>query len=212
MRDKFDKFLEKLLDVDAASYFLLLCILTILMLWTKKGLVENETVAFQILQEDGRFGPFQILNALQFVSIPIIYGYKLTIIAFTLWVGSFMFGYKITFTQMFKIATVAETVFLIPEFVKILYFILIDYQPTIHDIKAFYPLSMLGFFEYANVPGQWLYPLKALNLFEVFYWFVLVEAIHVTAKKKRSYAVAIVFSSYVFFFFIWLVYYGLVYD
>lgn len=116
MREKFDRFLEKILEVDAASVFLLLCILTILMLWSKKSLVENETVAFQILQEDGRFGPFQILNALQFFSVPIIYGYKLTLIAFVLWVGAFMFGYKITYTQMWKIAAASEIFFLIPEF------------------------------------------------------------------------------------------------
>ena len=212
MREKFDKVLEKVLDVDAASYFLALCIITILMLWAKKSLVENETVAFQILQEDGRFGPFQFLNALQFLAIPIIYGYKLTLIAFVLWIGSFMFGYKITYTQMWKVAAVGETVFLIPEFVKIIYFIMVDFQPNIHDIKAFYPLSLIGFFDYDTLALNWHYPLKALNLFEVFYWFVLVEAIHVTAHKKRSYATAIVFSSYVIFFFVWLIYYVLVYD
>ena len=212
MREKFDKFLEKLLDVDLASVFLLLCILTMLMLWGKKSLVENETVAFQILQEDGRFGPFQILSALQFFSVPIIYGYKLTLIAFVLWVGAFMFGYKITYSEMWKVAAAAEIFFLVPEFFKIVYFIMVDFQPTIHDIKAFYPLSMMSLFDYNSVPIQWHYPLKALNLFEVGYWFILVEGIHVTAKKKRSYATAIVFASYVLFFFIWLVYYGFVYD
>lgn len=212
MREKLDKFLEKVLEGDAVSYFLALCIITFLMLWAKKSLVENETVAFQILQEDGRFGPFRILNALQFVSVPIIYGYKITLIAFVLWVGSFMFGYKITFTQMWKVATISETTFLLPEFIKIIYFILVDFQPTIHDIKAFYPLSMISFFDYDTLSLNWHYPLKALNLFEVLYWFVLVEAIHVTAHKKRSYAIGIVFTSYVIFFFVWLIYYVLVYD
>ena len=212
VREKFDRILEKVLDVDAASYFLVLCIITILMLWAKKSLVENETVAFQILQEDGRFGPFQMLNTLQFVSIPIIYGYKISLITFVLWIGAFMFGYKITYTQMWKIVAVSETIFLIPEFLKIIYFILVDFQPTIYDIKAFYPLSLISFFNYDTLALNWHYPLKALNLFEVLYWFVLIEAIHVKAQKKRSYATAIVFSSYVLFFFVWLIYYVLVYD
>lgn len=212
MLEKFDRFLEKILDVDGASIFLLLCILTMLMLWGKKSLVENETVAFQILQEDGRFGPFQILNALQYFSVPIIYAYKLTLIAFVLWVGSFMFGYKITYSQMWKIAATAEIFFLVPEFFKIFYFIIVDYQPTIHDIKAFYPLSVMSLLDYNSVPIQWHYPLKSLNLFEVVYWFILVEGIHVTAGKQRKYAIGIVFTSYVFFFLVWLVYYGFVYD
>jgi hypothetical protein len=212
MREKVDKLFEKLLDGDSVSYFLALCIITILMLWAKKSLVENETVAFQILQEDGRFGPFRILNTLQFLSIPIIYAYKFTLIAFVLWVGAFMFGYKISFSQMWKVATISEVSFLLPEFIKIIYFIMADFQPTILDVKAFYPLSMIGFFDYDTLSLNWHYPLKALNLFEVLYWFILVEAIHVTTHKRWSYAVAIVFTSYVFFFFVWLLYYVLVYN
>ena len=72
------------------------------------------------------------------------------------------------------------------------------------------------FYHYSPYPvensfGWQIYPLKALNLFEVLYWFVLVEAIHLTAKKKWNYALAIVFTSYVPFFLIWLVYYTQVY-
>jgi hypothetical protein len=205
------KALGAMLDTGPIAYFLALCIVTFLVLFTKKALVENETVAFQILQEDGRFGLFQLFNTLQFIGIPLIYAYKATLIAFVLWVGSFMFGYKITYSQMWLIAIVGETVFLIPEFVKIMWFILIDYQPDIWEIKAFYPLSLMNFFDPSTLADSLHYPLKALNLFEVLYWLVLVEAIHLTAKKKWNYAFAIVFTSYVPFFLIWLVYYTQVY-
>jgi hypothetical protein len=205
------KSLEAMLDTGPMAYFLALCIVTFLVLFAKKALVENETVAFQILQEDGRFGPFQIFNTLQFVAIPLIYAYKATLIAFVLWVGSFMFGYKISYKQMWLVALVGETVFLLPEFVKIMWFILIDHQPDIWEIKAFYPLSLMGFFDPETLAPNLHYPLKALNLFEVLYWFVLVEAIHVTAKKKWNYAFAIVFTSYVPFFLMWLVYYTQIY-
>lgn len=203
--------LEAMLATGPIAYFLALCIVTFLVLFTKKALVENETVAFQILQEDGRFGLFQLFNTLQFIAIPLIYAYKATLIAFILWVGSLMFGYRITYSQMWLIALVGETVFLIPEFIKIMWFILIDHQPDIWEIKAFYPLSLMNFFDPVNLADNLHYPLKALNLFEVLYWFVLVEAIHVTAKKKWSYAFAIVFTSYVPFFLIWLLYYTQVY-
>ena len=200
-----------MLDTQPIAYFLALCIITFLVLFTKKALVENETVAFQILQEDGRFGVFRIFNTLQFVAIPLIYAYKATLIAFILWVGSFMFGYKISYKQMWMVAIVAETTFLLPEFVKIMWFILVDHQPDIWEIKAFYPLSMMGFFDPATVADNWQYPLKALNLFEILYWIVLVEAIHATANKKWNYAFAIVFTSYVPFFLFWLLYYSQVY-
>ena len=200
-----------MLDTGPIAYFLALCIVTFLVLFAKKALVENETVAFQILQEDGRFGLFQLFNTLQFIAIPLIYAYKATLIAFVLWVGSFMFGYRITYAQMWLIALIGETVFLIPEFIKIMWFIMIDHQPDIWEIKAFYPLSLMNFFDPTTLADNLHYPLKALNLFEVLYWFVLVEAIHITAKKKWNYALAIVFTSYVPFFLIWLVYYTQVY-
>lgn len=200
-----------IINTGTLEYFLALCIVTFLVLFAKKSLVENETVAFQILQEEGRFGLFQILNTLQFLAIPIIYGYKATVIAFVLWTGAFMFGYKITYKQMWHVALISETVFLLPEFVKIMWFILIDRQPELHEIVSFYPLSLMNLFDQALVADNWQYPLKALNLFEVLYWLVLVEAIHLTANKKWSYAFAIVFTTYVPLFLFWMIYYTQVY-
>jgi hypothetical protein len=208
---KWRKALAQALESDTLAYYLALSIITFMVLFAKKSLVENETIAFQILQEDGRFGIFQILNTLQFLAIPIIYLYKVTIIAFVLWVGAFMFGYKINYRQMWHVALVSETVFLLPELAKILWFILVDHQPELTEIKYFYPLSLMNFFSPASVADNWIYPLKSLNLFELLYWFVLVEAIHGTAKKKWNYSFAIVFSTYVLGFLIWVIYYTQVY-
>lgn len=112
---------------------------------------------------------------------------------------------------MWHVALVSETVFLLPEFVKIMWFILIDSQPDIHQIITFYPLSLMNFFDASTISDNLQYPLKALNLFEVLYWFVLVEAIHITANKKWNYAFAIVFTTYVPLFLFWMVYYTQVY-
>jgi len=211
MLKKWRQGLTYLINTETIAYFLGLSIVTFLVLFAKKSLVENETVAFQILQEEGRFGIFQLLNNLQFLAIPIIYAYKATVIAFILWVGAFMFGYRINYKQMWHVALVSETVFLLPEFVKIMWFILIDYQPELQEIISFYPLSLMNLFNAATVADNFQYPLKALNLFEVLYWFVLVEAIHITAEKKWNYAFAIVFTTYVPLFLFWMLYYTWVY-
>ena len=211
MLKKWRNLLSKVLETETFVYFLALCIVTFLVLFAKKALVENETVAFQILQEDGRFGIFQLLSNLQFLAIPLIYAYKVTLIAFILWVGAFMFGYRITYKQMWRVALVSETVFLLPEFSKIMWFILIDHQPDILEIRYFYPLSLINFFNAETLSPEYLYPLKALNLFEILYWFVLIEAVNLTANKKWNYAMAIVFSTYVLGFIIWLFYYIQVY-
>ncbi len=205
------KLLKKLLSTKPILLFIALSFGAIIILWTRIQLVENETIAYQILQEQGRFGVFKLLNSLKYMSIPFGYAFKLTVIAFILWTGAFMFGYKISFSQMWKIAIIGEFVFLIAEFTKIVWLIATPYDITIWDIQAFYPLSIMSLFDINSIPANWVYPLQSINVFEPINWLVLVYAIHYTAKKKLDYAYAIVFTTYVPAFFIWLVYYAFVY-
>ena len=93
----------------------------------------------------------------------------------------------------------------------IVYFQFFAPEPTIFDIKAFYPLSLIRLFDRQAIDPRWIYPLKALNLFEIVYWILLVNGIDYKAQKKRSTAKLIVGFSYVLFFFIWLGYYLIVY-
>lgn len=206
-----EEILKKLLSIRTILLFIILSLLAILILWTRIQLVENETIAYQILQEQGRFGIFKLLNSLKFMSIPFGYAFKLTVIAFILWTGAFMFGYKITFSQMWKIAIIGELVFLAAEFSKIVWLIASPHDITIWDIRAFYPLSLMSLFDIGSIPENWVYPLQSINLFEPLNWMVLVYGIHLTAKKKLDYAYAIVFTTYVPAFLIWLVYYAIVY-
>ncbi len=203
--------LKKILSVKSVILFSILSALAILILWTRIQLVENETIAYQILQEQGRFGLFSLLNSLKFMSIPFGYGFKLSVIAFILWTGAFMYGYKISFAHMWKIAIIGDFVFLIAEFTKIIWLMITPYDVTIWDIKAFYPLSLMSLFDINSIPENWVYPLQSINFFEPLHWLVLVYGIHTSAHKKLDYAYAIVFTTYVPAFLLWLVYYALVY-
>lgn len=203
--------LERLLSIKTTLLFIALSVLAILILWTRIQLVENETIAYQILQEQGRFGVFNILNSLKYMSIPFGYAFKLSVLAFILWTGAFMFGYKISFAQMWKIAIIGEFVFLFAEFTKIIWLIATPYDITIWDIKAFYPLSLMSIFDINAISENWVYPLQSINLFEPLNWIALVYGIHLTAEKKLDYAYAIVFTTYVPAFLSWLVYYAIVY-
>jgi hypothetical protein len=178
--------------------------------------VEAETYAFQILEERGEFGVFKLLNGLQYLSIPLIYFLKFTCIAFTLWVGSFMFGYRIHYNKVWQIVMFAELIFLGAEGLKIFWFMFFQAEANIWDIKNFYPLSLMSFFDYETINPKYAYPLKSLNLFELAYWFILIYGIYWTAQKKLSFAsisvsYAIVFSSYVLFFLLWLLFFMGVY-
>ncbi|WP_226390637.1 sulfate ABC transporter permease [Penaeicola halotolerans] len=177
----------------------------------KKTLVESEIAAFEMLEMRGEMGLFKLLNALEYLSIPLVYLWKFTILAFIIWVGSFMFGYKVTYTKCWQIVMIAESVFFIPELLTTLYYILIPSDPSYWDIKAFYPLSLMNLVNYELVDPRYHYVLKRLNVFEIVYWFALIYGLHWTAKKRLDTAYAIVFSSYVLVFFLWLAFYAIVY-
>jgi len=191
--------------------FLLLCVVSFLLLYVKKSFIENETAAFEFLEDRPEGGILQLISAIQFFSIPFIYLWKFTMIGFVIWVGSFMFGYRITYAQCWGVAIVSEYIFLIPEFLKIIWFLFIQTDPTLFDIKAFYPFSLMHFFDYYSIDKRYVYPLKALNLFEATYWAALASGIHFFAHKQKKIAWVIVLTSYVLIFFLWLGFYIIVY-
>jgi hypothetical protein len=196
---------------DKRLLFLLLCLATLLLLFVKISFVENETAAFEFLQDRPEGSILRIISTLKYLSVPFVYLWKFTVIAFVAWVGCFMFGYRVTYGQCWGIVLAAEYIFLIPEVLKILWFMTIQTDPTYNDIGSFYPLSLMHFFDYYSIDKRWAYPLRALNLFEIVYWFILVEGIHNAVRKDKKYVWIIVACSYVLIFFLWLLFYVIVY-
>jgi hypothetical protein len=191
--------------------FILLCLITFLLLYVKKTFIENETAAFEFLQDRPEGGILQLISALQFLTIPFIYLWKFTVIAFVIWVGCFMFGYRVTYSQCWGITVVSEYIFIVPELIKIGWFLFIETDPNLLDIRAFYPFSLMNFADYSEVSPQYVYPLKALNLFEIFYWVLLVTGVHFFSRKEKKQAWIIVLCSYVLIFLLWILFYIVVY-
>lgn len=196
---------------DKRVLFLLLCALTLLLLYIKKAFIENETAAFEFLQDRPEGMVLQVISGLQYLSIPLIYLWKFTVIGFILWIGCFMFGYRITYAQCWGIVMAAEFVFLIPELLKIGWFMFIDTDPNYYTIRGFYPLSLMQFFDYISMDKRWAYPLRALNLFEIVYWFALAHGVHYFARKEKRIVWWIVACGYILIFLLWLVFYVIVY-
>jgi hypothetical protein len=202
---------KSLFAADKKLTFFLLCLASFLLLYVKKSFIENETAAFEFLADTSAGSILQLISALQFLTIPLIYLWKFTVIGFVIWVGSFSFGYRITYSQCWDVAVVSEFVFLIPELLKIFWFLFFAGDPTYYDVVAYYPLSLMHFFDYFQIDKRYVYPLKALNLFEVAYWFVLAIGIHFFAHKEKRVALFIVLYSYTLLFFLWILFYMMVY-
>ena len=189
----------------------MLCLATLLLLFIKITFIENETAAFEFLQDKPEGMILRAINGLKYLSIPFVYLWKFTVIAFVIWVGCFMFGYRVTYKQCWGVVIGAEFIFLVPEMLKIIWFMTIETDPTYHDISAFYPLSLMHFVDYSTLDKRYAYPLRAINVFEVIYWFQLVNGIHFYAQKDKKYVWIIVACSYILIFALWLVFYMIVY-
>jgi hypothetical protein len=191
--------------------FLLLCISTICILLVKKSFVENETAAFEVLEMEGGAGFLHFLSTLQYLSVPVVYMYKFLIIAFLLWTGAFLFGYRLSYKEAFQTAVIAEFIFLIPEIMKLLYFMVIKTDPSLFEVQSFYPFSLINFTDTEILDKKWFYPLKAANIFEIIYWGILIFLLHSVIRKNKNITAVIVVVSYVIPFIIWLFYYAAVY-
>jgi hypothetical protein len=202
---------KSLFGADKKLLFVLLCLTTLLLLFVKISFIENETAAFEFLQDRPEGGILRLINTLKYLSIPFVYLWKFTVIAFVIWVGCFMYGYRVTYQQCWGVVIAAEFIFLAPEILKILWFMAIDTDPNYNDIRAFYPLSLIHFANYDELDKRWAYPLRALNVFEVAYWFLLVEGIQHYARKSKKTVWLIVACSYILLFVLWLLFYVVVY-
>lgn len=191
--------------------FAVVCIVTLILLFLKKSFIESELAAFEILQERGEMAFFHALSAVQYITVPLVYAWKFTVTAFILYVGGFMFGYKLSFKDMWRLAIAAELVFFVPELIKIIWFLAVNTNPTYHEIGAFYPLSLMNLFNFESLPDRWHYPLKALNVFEVVYWVVLMAGVYVISGKQRKTSILLVATSYVLWFFLWIGFYVIIY-
>jgi hypothetical protein len=207
----FESILRDLLEIKSIHFFLLLCTITFLLLFIKKNFIEYEITAFQILDERGQLGLFKAISALQYLSIPIVYIVKFTFIAFLIWVGCFGFGYRITYANCWHIVLVSEIVFVLPEILKIFWFLFFETDPIFAEVKAFYPLSLMNLFDWENVADKWHYPLKSLNIFEIIYWFFVVAGIYVKSQKEYKQSMIIGLFGYILPYLFWLGYYTIIY-
>ena len=81
-------------SADKRLLFILLCLFTLLLLYVKITLIEYETAAFEFLQDRPEGMVLRTISTIKFLSIPLVYLWKFLVIAFVIWVGCFMFGYR----------------------------------------------------------------------------------------------------------------------
>src|SRR5690606_30304139 len=151
-------------SADKKLLFILLCLLTLLLLYIKITFIEHETAAFEFLQDRPEGFILRLISGLKFLSIPFVYLWKVTIIAFVVWTGCFMFGYRVTYEPSWGVLLTALYVFLVTDVIKIVCFMFIHKDPPYQATCSFYPLSLLHVGVYHVLDDCCAYPLGPLNV------------------------------------------------
>jgi hypothetical protein len=134
------------------------------------------------------------------------------VLAFVIWVGCFMFGFRVTYEQCWRVVMASELIFYIPELIKIIWFTAIETDPDFYRIQAFYPASLMSFFDHTTLPARYHYPLKAINLFEIVYMAALIFGVWHFSRRPIKNAFIIILTTYLPIFVLWLIFYVIVYD
>ena len=197
-------------SINKILLFILICVVKFALLYLKKSFIIDEIAAFRFM-DMSQLSVFNLKAGIEFITIPVVYAWKFSLTAFAIWVGSFLWGYRVHYNKCWQIVMIAEVIFFIPELLKSLWFLFVDNNPTYLYVQSFYPLSYMNFFDHELVAKKYWYPNMAVNVFEILYWVALTYGIDFVARKKKKIANYIVFTSYVPLFILWLWFYIAVY-
>jgi hypothetical protein len=207
-----DSLLSEMMMQKKWIMFMLLCLCTLFLLYIKKSFIEDETMAFEFMSGRPEGSWLTLRSTIQYLTIPLVYGWKFLVLGFVVWVGSFMYGYRVTFEQCWRIVLCSDFIFLIPEILKIIFFLFIELEPDIYRINSFYPFSLMNLFNEAEVDQRFHYPLKALNLFEILNMYLLAHGLMIFTGRPFRNTVTIILISYLPLLFAWFGFYVIVYD
>lgn len=142
---------------------------------------------------------------ISYAILPLIYVIKFFLVACCLLAGSMFFDIKLKFGEAFKIALLADAVFIMPILIKVFWFMVIQKDYVLQDIQLFSPISLLNIFEVKTIGVLWIYPLQTLNIFELLYIFALGFWTYKFAAKSYEKALNMVLATYLPALCIWLI-------
>lgn len=199
--------LNELLDFDKRIFFVLLLLIFLLIRYFTNVLILEAIPEFERLDAQGDLMFFHIFNALNYLWTPFAFLWKFTVIAFLFWSIGLMVGYKADFKELWKFALVAESVFILPELLRLLVYLNPDGNVSYLEIKNFEPLSALWIVGPENIAERYHYPLAVLNIFEVIYGIFWVYGFHMISRRSVSESTLVVGIAYFLPLIIWLGFY-----
>ena len=177
--------------------FIIILVFYSLLVFLDKNFISTESRMVDFLAKDY---PSSVVQSyveshkkwwwVSYAVIPFVIGIKILFVSFCLnfiKIIEIERADKIRFSDIVFVVILSATVFIIAGFYKFINFYVVDTDYTLEDLQTYYPISLLNIKEYISTEKWLMYPLQLANLFEVFYWIILILSIRELLENKISY-------------------------
>lgn len=130
-----------------------------------------------------------------YVFIPIIVLIRVSFTSICLYIGCFLANSQTHFRELFKMALLADFVFVLAGIAKLVILIFFKDVGKLNDLQ-FQPLSLMELFHHDSVDKLFIYPFSLINVFELLYWLVLAWLLTGVLEKPFGNSLKRVASSY----------------
>lgn len=193
----------QLLNLNLSRILISLLFLTLCIFFTVQYLfLNNSSIVFQTYEQQLSIIRIEQLienskkwQWLGYVFIPIVVLIRVSFTTICLYTGFFIMNLKVRFKDIFKVALLADFVFVLAGITRLIILIFLKEVSTLNDLQ-FQPLSLMELFDKNGVDALFIYPFSLISVFELLYWLVLAWLLARLVELPFSRSLKTVASSY----------------
>ena len=184
------------------NYFLLISGINVLLTITINYLFNTEELYYQSFGE--QMAAHRIAEMIElslkwqwigYAFIPIVVLIRISFTSLCLYTGCFLVNLKVRFKELFKVALLADFIFILAGLTKLVMLIFYKEVNTLEDLQ-FQPLSLLELFDRKSVDVLFIYPSSMISIFELLYWLALTWLLTGINEQPFGSSLKTVASSY----------------
>lgn len=122
---------------------------------------------------------------LGYALIPLVILLRVFLSVTMIYIGVFFTELRIEFSKLFKVAILADFIYVFSGLTKLIILIFFKNVSTLEDLQ-FTPLSIIELLEYKAIDPLFLYPLSLINIFEIGYFLVLAWLLVGVVKEEAK--------------------------
>lgn len=172
--------------------FISILVLTVALNLSFDYLFINEQLYFNTFSEQLSSGKIESIFSMgkkygwvSFLLIPLFLLIRIFFTSTFLYIGTYFSEIKIDFSKLFKVALIADFIYILSGVVKLLVLVLFKNVSTLQDLQ-YTPLSIMSLFDVNAVDPVFAYSLSLLNVFELFYFLTLAALLVIAIKESKQ--------------------------